>query len=188
MGAAKGKRQRGGAVSLTMTGVMAAVLCAVSPWALMVGPIPFSLCTLAIYLAVYVLDWKKAAMSTAVYVLLGAVGVPVFSGFGAGLGKVMGPTGGYIVGYVLLALLAGLFIQWYPNGRGWQLVGMVLGTAALYAVGTAWYCFQCGQGLGPALALCVLPFLPGDAVKMAAALAVGPGLRRQLIRAGLITI
>lgn len=171
--------------SMTMTAVMAAALCAVSPWTLMVGPIPFSLCSLMICLAVYVLGWRRGTAAVAVYVLMGAVGVPVFSGFGAGLGQVVGPTGGYILGYLPLALLAGVFVERFPNRRWMQLVGLVLGTAVLYALGTAWYCFQSGASPAAALALCVLPFLPVDAAKLAAALSAGPVLRRQLHRAGL---
>ena len=99
------------AVPLAMTAVMAAVLSVVSPFSISIGPIPLSLCTLIIYMNAYILGWKRGTVATLVYVLLGAVGMPVFNGFSAGLGVVAGPTGGYIVGYVPLALICGLAVS-----------------------------------------------------------------------------
>ena len=83
---------------LTLTALAAAILCVVSPFTLSIGPIPLSLCTLFLYLIPYLVGWKRATVATLVYILLGTAGVPVFSNFGAGLAKVAGPTGGYIVG------------------------------------------------------------------------------------------
>ena len=159
------------AVPLAMTAVMAAVLSVVSPFSISIGPIPLSLCTLIIYMNAYV--------------LLGAVGMPVFNGFSAGLGVVAGPTGGYIVGYVPLALICGLAVSAAPKNRVVQFIGMILGTAVLYTLGTAWYCFQSGNPLGVAMGYCVIPFLPGDFIKMVVAAGVGPMIRTSLEKAGL---
>ncbi len=178
-------KSRASVYPLAMTAVMAAVMAVVSPFSVSVGPIPLSFCTLVIYLDAYLLGWKRGTLAVLVYILLGAVGMPVFSGFGAGLGKVAGPTGGYIVGYLPLALLAGAVVEKVPKNRVLQVAGMVLATAVLYALGTAWFCVQSGSALGRAMALCVLPFLPGDALKIAAAAAVGPVLRQRLVQAGL---
>lgn len=178
-------RQSSSIYPLAMTAVMAAVMAAAAPFTIAVGPIPLSLCTFVIYLTAYVLGWKRGTAATLVYILLGAAGLPVFSAFGAGLGKVLGPTGGYILGYLPLAAIAGLAVERFPRNRPAQLAGMVLGTGVLYAFGTGWYCFQSGTALGPALMACVAPFLPGDLVKMAAAMALGPVLRDRLARAGL---
>lgn len=172
--------------SMTMTAVMAAILAVISPFALFLGPVPVSLCTLVICLCGYVLGGRRGTAATLVYILLGAVGMPVFSGFSGGAGQLLGPTGGYIAGYLVLAAIAGAFFDRFPARRGPQVLGMALGTAALYAMGTAWFCFQAGQGLSAALAACVLPFLPGDCLKIAAAAAVGPVLRDRLTKAGLI--
>ena len=162
-------KKKGGAYPLAMTAVMAAVIAAVAPFAIPVGPIPITLCTLAIYLSAYVLGWKRAAVATLVYILLGAVGLPVFNSFSGGLGVVAGPTGGYIIGYLPLAALSGLAVA----------------TGVLYAFGTAWYCLQSGSALGPALALCVVPFLPGDLAKMLVVVSLGPVLRGRLLRTGI---
>ena len=172
------------AVPLAMTAVMAAVLSVVSPFSISIGPIPLSLCTLVIYLNAYILGWKRGTVATLVYVLLGAVGMPVFNGFSAGLGVVAGPTG-YIVGYVPLALICGLAVSAAPKNRVVQFIGMILGTAVLYTLGTAWYCFQSGNPLGVAMGYCVIPFLPGDFIKMVVAAGVGPMIRTSLEKAGL---
>ena len=176
-------KQRATLYPLAMTAVMAALMAVVAPFSISIGPIPLSFCTLVIYLAGYLLGWKRAAAATLAYILLGAVGMPVFSGFAAGLGVVAGPTGGYIVGYLPLAALSGLASR--LKSRPLQLVGMIGATAVLYAFGTAWYCVQSGSPLAPALAACVIPFLPGDLIKMMAVLSVGPVLRERLARAGI---
>ena len=170
---------------LAMTAVMAAVMAVVAPFSVAIGPIPLSFCTLVVYLSAYLLGWKRATLATLVYILLGAVGMPVFSGFSAGVGVLAGPTGGYLVGYLPLAMLSGLAVARFPRRRGLQLAGMLLATAVLYALGTAWYCVQSGVAVAPALAACVIPFLPGDLIKMLAVLSVGPVLRDRLSRAGI---
>lgn len=170
---------------LAMTAVMAAVISVTAPFAIPAGPVPLSLCSLMVCLTGYVLGWKLGGTAVLVYILIGAVGMPVFSGFAGGVGKLLGPTGGYILGYLPLALVAGWFAQRFPERRGVQLMGMVLGTAALYALGTLWYCVQADVDPEAALNFCVLPFMPGDLIKLATASAVGPVLRRRLEQAGL---
>lgn len=170
---------------LVMTAVMAAVIAAVAPFALPIGPIPITLGTLVMYLAGYVLGGKRAGVAVLVYVLLGAVGVPVFNGFTGGLGVVAGPTGGYIIGFIPMAFLSGLAVERFPQNRLLQFVGMVIATAVLYALGTAWFCVQAGKSLAAALSVCVFPFIPGDLAKMAVAMVLGPMVRERLVRAGI---
>ena len=173
------------ALPLAMTAVMAAVMAVVAPFSISIGPIPLSLCTLVIYMNAYILGWKRGTVATLVYILLGAVGMPVFNSFSGGLGVVAGPTGGYIVGYLPLALICGLAVAAAPKNRVGQFIGMILGTAVLYALGTAWYCVQSGNPLGVAMGYCVIPFLPGDFIKMIVAAGVGPMIRTGLEKAGL---
>jgi len=132
-----------------------------------------------------VLGWKLGGTAVLVYVLLGTVGMPVFSGFAGGVGILLGPTGGYILGYLPLALLTGWAAERFPERRWLQLAGVMLGIAVLYTLGTLWYCVQAEVEVEAALSLCVLPFLPGDLIKLAAAVAAGPVLRRRLEQAGL---
>lgn len=170
--------------TMAAAAVMAAVLSVTAPFALPIGPVPISLATLVVYLAVYVLGWQKGTMAVLIYILLGAAGMPVFSGFAGGLGKLLGPTGGYILGYLPLALISGLVIDRFPRNRLMQLVGMVLATAVLYVLGTIWFCFAMDSTLAPALTACVIPFLPGDMTKILVSLGAGPILKARLDQAG----
>ena len=181
-------RNRNKVYPLAMIAVMAAVMAVVSPFTLPIGPVPITLANLVVYLSVYILGWKKSCIATLVYILLGAVGMPVFSGFAGGLGKLVGPTGGYIIGYLPQAMITGLFIAKFPRNRWMQLLGMVVAGIALYAFGTAWFCFLTGKGLVAALGLCVIPFLPGDFAKAVIAMVVGPMIRDRLDKAGLAPV
>jgi len=177
---------RGRVRDMTMAAVFAAILCVLAPWTIPAGPVPLSLATFAVYLTAAVLGWKWGTAAVLVYLLLGAAGAPVFSGLEGGLQKLAGVTGGYLVGYIPCALLTGLFADRFRGRAAVPLtaLGMLLGTAVLYAVGTAWFQFSTGNGLAASLALCVLPFLPGDAVKVAAAAALAVPLRRAVAASG----
>jgi len=168
-----------------MVAVMAAVLAVAAPFVLPVGPVPVSLCTFLIYLLAFVLG-RRAAAAVLIYVLLGMAGLPVFAGFAGGAGTVLGPTGGCILGYLPLAWLSGWAVERFPARRWVQMAAFAAATAILYLLGTAWYCLQSGTAPAAAAALCVLPFLPGDLAKIAAAGVVGPLLRRRLEQAELI--
>lgn len=179
-------KQRSQIYGLSMTAVMTAVTCVLAPLAIPMpfSPVPISFTNLAIYLSLYLLGWKKGTVSYLVYVLIGVVGVPVFSGFTGGLGKLAGPTGGYIVGFLPMAILAGLVID-RTEKRSLQMLGMVAGTAVCYAFGTVWFCMVTNSTPIAALGLCVFPYIPGDLLKMAGAMAIGPEIRRSLEKAGL---
>lgn len=168
---------------LTMTAAGAAVLAVLAPWSIPLGPVPLTLCTLVIYVMAWLFDPLPAVL---IYVLLGAAGLPVFSGFSGGFGCLLGPVGGYILGYLPLCALCGLFVRRFEQRRWLCLLGMGLGTAVLYAVGTGWFCVQTGRTLREALMVCVLPFLPGDLLKMLAAVPLGSALRSRLERTGLL--
>lgn len=171
---------------LTMTAAFAAAMALLAPWTVPLGPVPLSVCTLMIYLSAWLLTPGRAVTAVAVYVLLGAAGLPVFSGFLGGAGRLVGPTGGYILGYLPLSAICALFIDRFAARRWLCLVGMVLGTAVLYAAGTAWFCIQTGSAVAAAFVVCVLPFVPGDIVKIGVALLLGPVLRQRLERTGLL--
>ena len=168
---------------MVITALMAALLCLLAPNVIPMAPIPLSLATFAVYLAGAVLGAKRGTAAVALYLLIGMVGIPVFSGYTGGFHKLAGPTGGYLVGYLLCACITGLGIKpgENPPARKWPLpVMMVLGTIALYALGTAWFMIQSGNTLAASLSMCVLPFLPGDAAKIAAATLLARPLRRAI--------
>lgn len=170
---------------LTVIGVMAAVTCILAPFSLPIGPVPISLTNLAIYFSLYVLGMKKGTASYLVYLLIGFIGVPVFSGFTSGPEKLFGPTGGYLVGFIPMALIAGAFIDRFTSRRIVCFLGMAAGTLVCYGFGTAWLACQANLGWKAALFAGVIPFLPGDIIKMLMAAALGPQIRKQLIRADL---
>lgn len=170
---------------LAVIGVMTAVTCILAPLSLPIGPVPISLTNLAIYFSLYTLGTKFGCASYLVYLLIGFIGVPVFSGFTSGPGKLLGPTGGYLIGFLPMALIAGIFIDKFISNRFISLLGMIGGTVVAYAFGTVWLAYQANLDWKAALMAGVIPFIPGDLIKMILAMIAGPQIRKQLIRAGL---
>ncbi len=154
--------------STVLTALFAALLCVAAPFSLQIGPVPISLATLAVYFTAMSAKLSIALPATAVYILLGAVGVPVFSGFEGGFQKLVGVTGGYIIGYIPCVLVIGLLLK-FCDKKIMLPISCIVGTAVLYAFGTAWFLALTGKGVLYALGVCVVPFLLGDAVKIAAA-------------------
>ena len=174
---------------LTLTALMAAIICVLGPLSvpLPFSPVPISLTMIGIYLAVYAVGMWRGTVAFLVYLLLGLVGLPVFSGFTGGPAKLLGPTGGYLIGFIFMALICGWFIAKFACKLVPSFVGMVLGTIVCYVFGTVWLAYQAGMSFYAALAAGVLPFIIGDLVKMVIAAVIGPQVRRQLARAGLTT-
>mgnify|MGYP002563489218 CR=1 FL=1 len=164
---------------MALVAIMTALTCILAPFSLPIGPVPISLTNLVIYFSLYLLGWKLGTLSYVIYLLIGLVGVPVFSGFTAGPAKLFGPTGGYLIGFIPMAIIAGIIID-KCNNRVIQILGMVLGTAICYAFGTAWFCIQAGYTVSAALAVCVIPFIPADLIKMVIAMIIGPEIRKRL--------
>lgn len=170
---------------LTITAMLTALLCIAGPVTLPLGPVPLSLTTAVLMLMALLLSGARATLCCAVYLLMGLIGLPVFAGFTGGVGALIGPTGGFLLGYPLLTALCG-FLCAHWTGRIPQLCFFFLGTALLYLTGTAWYCAQAGAEVSAALTVCVLPFLPGDAVKIAAVLTFGNAIKARLKKAGMV--
>ena len=160
-----------------------ACLMAICAWISIPGQIPFTLQTMGVFLAVGLLGGKRGTLAVLVYVLLGAVGLPVFSGFTGGIGRLMGATGGYILGFLASALIMWAVEKLLPN-KLWALVlGMVLGLAACYAFGTVWFLVVYTKAKGAislmaVLGMCVIPYIIPDLVKIALALVLTKTLKR----------
>ncbi len=169
---------------MVLTAMMTALMCVLAPISLPIGPVPISLATFMIYLSAYVLGWRLSSLSVLIYLLLGFAGVPVFAGYTGGAAKILGPTGGYLVGYILLAIIAGAFIEKGNSKLVLSFSGMVFGTLVLYALGTAWLMVSASMDLPSALLAGMIPFIPGDIAKMIVAYAVGPRVSTLLIKAG----
>lgn len=157
-------KNKGNLRALTYMGLTAALLSVIAPISIPIGDTPLSLATLVILVAAGLLGPWKSTAAVGVYIVIGCMGLPVFAGFSGGVGRVLGPTGGFIVGYLILSAIVGA-------GRG-RIPFMIAGTLALYAVGTVWYHFWTDVPWISSLGVCVLPFLPLDAVKIALSAAV----------------
>lgn len=157
------------------------VICVLAPLSIPLpfSPVPISLTILAIYFGLYAIGWKWGTVACLLYIILGLIGVPVFSGFSSGPGKLFGPTGGYIFGFIFVSIIAGICIDKFEKKIWLHVVGMVIGVIVCYAFGTAWFMVVMdGYTLSAALAACVIPFIPADIVKMIIAVIAGPQIRK----------
>ena len=155
-------------VQMAAVALMTAVTCVLGPLAIpiVVSPVPLSLTNLVLFLSLYILKTKKALISYLIYLLLGIAGLPVFSGFSGGLGKLAGPTGGYLVGFIFMILVSGFFVERFANKRLICAGALVLGALVCNIFGTVWLCWQLKVDFGAGLAMGVIPYLPGDSAKI----------------------
>ncbi len=169
---------------------MAAILCILGPLSLPLpfSPVPISLTMIGIYLAVYAVGMWKGTVAVCLYLLLGLVGLPVFSGFSGGPAKLLGPTGGYLIGFLFTALISGFFIDRFWKNRLVSILGMILGIGVAYVFGTVWLAYVAGMTFSQALAAGVIPYVGFDLIKIIILAIVGPELKKVLIRADLITV
>lgn len=171
---------------ITVCALFAALMCIFGPMSVPIGLVPISLTNLVIYLAVYLLEPREATISYCIYLLLGAVGLPVFSAYSGGLGKLLGPTGGYLIGFIFMTIISGLAMKLSKANVIITAVGMIVGTAVAYAFGTAWFIYITKSTFEHAMEVCVLPFIPFDLGKIAVASALGKAVRVALTKAGLL--
>ncbi|MDR1299167.1 MAG: biotin transporter BioY [Oscillospiraceae bacterium] len=172
---------------MAYTALMAAFICVAAPFQIPIGPVPITLATFAIFTAAATLGMRRGAAATALYVAVGAIGLPVFTGFSGGLPKLAGATGGFIAGYILCAAATGLIAdmaQRRAGGRARQTclcaLGMAIGMILCYTAGTAWFAYLNGGAWDTAFAVCVAPFLPFDAAKIAVASVISPAIRARI--------
>ena len=172
---------------IVLISLMTAIICVVSPFAIVVpiSPVPLSLSTFAIYLTIIILGGKDVVISVALYVMIGFVGLPVFTGFSGGAAKIMGPTGGYIIGYIFLALVSTLVID--EKAKYFKMfLGLALGTIVLYIFGTLWLAKESNMSFKAALLAGVLPFVVGDIMKIILSILIGVKVRERLLKSGII--
>ena len=170
----------GSAASLRMTvyaSLMAALVAAGAYLAIPIGPVPIVLQNLFVFLSGLLLGPRWGAASIGVYLLAGALGLPVFAGGVGGIGRFAGPTGGYLLGF----LPAVCFIGWISGGSTKQgirdVIAMICGGMIIYAFGVSWLKILTGMTLAKTLALGMFPFIPGDALKIAVAVPIAKALR-----------
>ncbi|MBQ9227360.1 MAG: biotin transporter BioY [Eubacterium sp.] len=174
-------------IDLVYIGVGAALIAVCAFATVPIGPVPFTLQTLGVCLTAGLLGRRGGIPAVLVYILLGAVGVPVFSGFKGGIGVLFGATGGYIIGFLFTALLVGTVAD-KTKGKLWQLLlGMTGGVLLCYVFGTAWFAAVFAhngdpRSLGGILSVCVVPFLLPDAVKIVLAAVLTNRLKTVIVK------
>ena len=159
---------------IVVMALMTAVLSVLSPLSIPIGPVPVTLATFAVCLTVTVLGGKRGTISYLVYLLLGLVGLPIFSKFEGGIGKLLGPTGGYLIGMIFLCGIGGFAVSSFAKNIVLEYLFFLLGIALCYLFGTVW--------LAKALSVGVLPFILPDCIKVFLALLLGRRIRAVLDR------
>lgn len=157
-------------LNIAYTAICAAIIT-VCAWITIPMTIPFTLQTLGICVVAGLFGAKLSALSLAVYVAIGAIGVPVFSGFKGGLGVIFGSTGGYMLGFFFTALIVGVVSDKFKGRAVPLFISMIVGIAVCYVFGTAWFAVVYARqnatpaALGTILGWCVVPFIIPDIVK-----------------------
>ena len=200
----KGRKRKGTnrrrVYALTEIALMSAVFCVLAPISMPIpfSPVPITFGTFVLYLAATVLGYKKGTISVAVYLLIGLAGLPVFSGFTAGFTKLIGPGGGYMIGYLPAALLIGWLadkvmkqenVDGKQGRQGVRMAGiLVCGAVLCYTFGTVWFLIVMDgtYTIGQAFFVCVLPFLPFELIKIVLASVIALPVKQKLKRAGLL--
>lgn len=174
---------------MTTAAVFAAFLCVIAPWSVPIGAVPVSLATFAVYLAGLTLG-KSGVVPVVCYIMLGLVGLPVFSGFGGGAGVLVGPTGGFLMGYAPGVLACGILADLVfsrVRGRIGQMIvcmaALIVSAFVIHACGLAWYMNLTSQTMAEAAAVCVLPFIVPECLKMLTASVCAAVLRERVVKA-----
>lgn len=162
-----------------------AALIIICSWISIPSTVPFTMQTFAVFLTLGLLGGKRGTMAVLVYVLLGVVGLPVFSGFKGGIGVLLGSTGGYILGFILSGLIMWFTDRFLPRRPYILAISIVLGLLVCYLFGTLWFMVVYARttgavALGTVLSWCVIPFIIPDIIKLSAAFALSSQLRRFL--------
>ncbi|WP_077613186.1 biotin transporter BioY [Clostridium sp. Marseille-P2415] len=158
--------------NLVLCALFASLNALLSQISIPIGPVPINLTHISTFAAAGLLGAKYGALSQIVFVLMGAVGLPVFSGFMGGIGRILGPTGGYIIAYAVCAYTAGWIMERFGKSVKVMIAAMYTGWILTYAIGTLWYVYITHTNFITALTLCVIPFLLGDGLKTVLSMAL----------------
>ena len=167
---------------MTLISLFAAVIAITSFIAIPIGTLPITLQTFGVFATLILLGGRRGSISVAVYVALGAVGLPVFSGFSGGVGRLFDATGGFIFGFLAAALIYWLLSSVLGTGAASVIISAVVAHLSLYAVGAVWFFigYTGGTGFFEALTLTVLPYLLPDALKLFLAIFLCEKIKKRL--------
>lgn len=147
--------------------------------------VPMTMQTFAITLAAIILGAKLSTMATFIYILLGAVGLPVLAGFSGGISKFVGPTGGFLISFPIMAFIIGFAVDHRKAFKGAFVVGLIAGTVVNYVIGVAMFCVLTKSPVSVGITACVLPFIPTAIIKAILASVIGFPIRNRLKVMGL---
>ena len=164
---------------IALISLLTCLICIFAPVSVPVGPVPVTLISFVLYIIILIEDKKTGLMSVVLYLLIGIIGIPVFSGFQAGIGVIVGPTGGFVIGYLPLMFVGGT-VKKINN-----VCALILGTIILYLCGSIWFCCMYSTDVKYVLWSTVIPFIPIDGIKIMLALKIAPKIKAQLIKARL---
>ena len=170
--------------SMVFVALMAAFLCIFSPISIPLYPVPITLQTFAVFVASALLGWKKGVIAVFIYLLVGLIGLPVFSGWTGGFSSFATPSSGYIIGFLFTALLTGFLIDRFSRRIWIYPLAMIAGLLVCYLFGTVWFLVYMNvwmatpYTLWQALLVCVIPFLVGDVLKIITAAVLCYPLRK----------
>lgn len=172
---------------LTLEAIFTAILCIIAPWSVPLGSVPVSLATFGVYLIGLTLG-RHGVVAIACYILLGCLGLPVFSGFACGIGVFLGPTGGFLAGYIPAVLICGFLrdiISHKMKSKVCRTVGniitVVLSAALIHACGILWYMKLTGVPFGEAMLVCVLPFIIPECLKIISSVLVSQVITERIL-------
>ena len=165
---------------MCLVAVFTALMCILAPISIPIGPVPITLATLMVYLIASLFSVKISPLIIVLYIVIGGLGLPVFSNYSSGLGVLSGPTGGYILGYIPAAVIESIIIDKNKERKWVYPLAMLSGTAIIYLLGTAWfiYAMKGKYTLVQALMTCVVPFLIGDGLKIVLSSLISMRLRK----------
>lgn len=167
---------------LVRSAIFAAFLCVFSVLSVPFGVVPVSLGLFAVFLTGIILGKRLGFISILIYIFLGCVGLPVFSGFRGGISALLGPTGGYIFSYLIIAPLMGIAADKAEKNFLWLAAAGVLGLLVLYTFGTLWYAAVLKILVSDAVKICVAPFVLFDVLKLVFSVVVGINLKKRIIK------
>lgn len=172
-------------IDMVLCSIFAAVMCVFSMITIPIGAVSITLAVFGVMLIALTLGTKRAVITIALFILIGAIGLPVFSGFKGGISVLFGPTGGYITSYIFIALIVGLLTKKLPANKTAAFIikflACLAGLLVCYALGTVQFVFLQSVNITQALWLCVIPFIPFDIIKIIFAITLSDAIKRTTI-------
>lgn len=160
--------------------ILCALFCVLSPITIPIGPVPMSLSTLVLGIIVLTMTLKDAVLIVLLYLLVGAMGLPVFSGFGSGIGHIIGPSGGFLIGYIPYVLSGSVIHKINPRRKLYDVIALIISTVTLYIFGSVYYMLSVNVTFKTSLIITILPFILPEIGKIFISVFISNKIHRKL--------